>query len=108
MNWGNRCKKLNSETLHRLCDLLLLYDHPIVKSIKYTKYDNFEFAGPSFINHNIGIDFDAIQNYLPKEKLQMRHRTDAKLRTVYTMFIFPLIQACITDDEIAHQNSYNL
>lgn len=74
------CKALNHTALRRLNLQMALYVHPVIRA------DELALSA--------AIQSGKISQ--PTETLQSRHRAEAELRSVYTMFISPLISYRIT------------
>jgi hypothetical protein len=78
--------KMNITSLRYLRKLLSLYVHPVVVS-----------------------DESMLTNSMRNVKVtQERHRSEAELRSVYTMFIKPIIQAELTNDPQKNEEMYKL
>lgn len=78
--------KMDLASLRRLQRLLSFYVHPLVKSDASTRPNNLR-------------DANAIQE---------RHRSEAELRSVYTLFIKPIIIAEVTNDLTMNKKTFEL
>jgi class 3 adenylate cyclase len=84
------CKALNEAALNRLNLQMALYVHPVIRAD--------ELALSAMIQ--------AGKITQPTETLESRHRAEAELRSVYTMFISPLISARITGMELVDEGLF--
>ena len=83
------CKALNHDALQRLNLQMALYVHPVIRADELA----------------LSAAIQAGKISQPTETLESRHRAEAELRSVYTMFITPIITPRITgrkevDDEL--------
>ena len=84
------CKALNEDSLYRLNLQMALYVHPVIRAD--------ELALSSAIQSG--------KISQPTETLESRHRAEAELRSVYTMFISAMITPTITGNKRLDQMLY--
>jgi class 3 adenylate cyclase len=85
------CKSLNHAALGRLHAQMALYVHPVIRS------DELVLSA--------AIQEGAISQ--PTETIESRHRAQAELRSVYTMFISPIIKPTVTGRKEIDEKLYN-
>lgn len=86
------CKSLNEDALYRLNLQMALYVHPVIRAD--------ELALSSAIQSG--------KISQPTETLESRHRAEAELRSVYTMFISAIISPRITGNKTYDEELYNM
>jgi hypothetical protein len=84
------CKELNEDSLYRLNLQMALYVHPVIRAD--------ELALSSAIQSG--------KISQPTETLESRHRAEAELRSVYTMFISAIISPRITGNKKYDEELY--
>ena len=84
------CKTLNHSALQRLSLQLALYVHPVIREDELA----------------LSAAIQAGRISQPTETLESRHRAEAELRSVYTMFISPIITPRITGIEVVDEELY--
>lgn len=84
------CKALNHTALARLNLQMALYVHPVIRGDELA----------------LSAAIQAGKISQPTETLESRHRAEAELRSVFTMFITPIISARITSDPEADEALY--
>jgi hypothetical protein len=85
------CKALSEDSLYRLNLQMALYVHPVIRAD--------ELALSSAIQSG--------KISQPTETVESRHRAEAELRSVYTMFISAIISPTITGDKESDEELYN-
>ena len=84
------CKSLNHAALQRLNLQMALYVHPVIRQDELA----------------LSAAIQAGKILQPTETLESRHRAEAELRSVYTMFISPLITPRITGAKAVDEELY--
>ena len=86
------CKALNHDALQRLNLQMALYVHPVIRADELA----------------LSAAIQAGKISQPTETLESRHRAEAELRSVYTMFISPIITPRITGRKEVDEELYNV
>lgn len=84
------CKALNQDALQRLNLQMALYVHPVIRADELA----------------LSAAIQAGKISQPTETLESRHRAEAELRSVYTMFITPIITPRITGRKEVDEELY--
>ena len=84
------CKALNHDALQRLNLQMALYVHPVIRADELA----------------LSAAIQAGKISQPTETLESRHRAEAELRSVYTMFITPIITPRITGRKEVDEELY--
>ena len=104
---------MNVATLEQYRNLISLYVHPVIRNDELDIYNSLGLNQDPTVYNTANISTNQTQQSqsqqsqqgitiprkLSRNATQLRHRAEAELRGVYTMFICPLIEAKLTGNE---------